>query len=305
MFLFDVVSKAHSKKNVAIVSPIRQHIRLIDERLKARSAGSPKGHTCNQDAHRYQRMKYMGIPLAPVQKSSDERLRTIVAKVSQTSMLTREIPTSINKSPLERKQTATSADVKLKPRIPEFDYTMEEERERSKVDKFVSFSKAQPRGTNARNLRVDKSLPWIEDELNATKVKLAKKLQSRKTFAVGGEVEEEAGDVLSKTKFDADSSAIKKSYKEVIASQLRHYKAPDDVSTGDDENDDADDIQSAVESTSSLSSVGTNFTNDSGSFLMELGEKIPKSEMNLQTKFQVSANRVKRTFLYRLILKYF
>lgn len=291
MFLFDVDPKAHSKKNVAIVSPIRQHIRLIDERLKTRSASAPKGHTCNQDAHRYQRMRFMGIPLA--QKSSDERLRTIVAKVSQTSMLTREIPTNVNNSPLERKQTATSADVKLKPRIPEFDYTMEEEREHSKVDKFVSFSKAQPRGTNARNLRVDKSLPWIEDELKATKVKLAKELHNRKTFAVEGEAEAEAEDVLSKTKLDADSSAIKKSYKEVIASQFRCYKASDDVSSEDDGNDDADDIQSAVESTSSLSSVGTNFTNDSGSFLMELGEKIPKSEMNLQTKFQVSANRVK------------
>lgn len=297
MFLFGHPKKVHSKTNAAIVSPIRQHIRQVDVKLKARSAvGKSKSHAdVVNDQKRFQRMRFMGIPTRPVQKASDKEIRTIVAKISQTSIWSQELPPNLNKSTRYGEQTE-SAKAKLTPRIPDFDCTTGDERERLKVDKFVSFERAQPRGTNARNLRVDKSLPWIEDELHAARVKLEKESKSRKTFASEVKLADEGiAASQSKKEIDADTSAIKNSYKEIIASKLQCYKEPNVESSAGNEHDDGDGILSAVESKSSLSSAGTYFTNDSGSFLIEMDKKIPKSEMNLQKKFQVSNHN--RSFL--------
>lgn len=302
MFLFDDLKKR--KINVAIVSPIRQHIYQIDEKLKRRFHQSDekksKSHTSSvinnkQNEKRYQRMKFMGIPIPQTAhaqaKVSDADLKMIIAKVSQTSILSQEL--SNNESASRSKHANVRVlpeDVKLIPKIPECDYTIQQERERLQTDKFAPFSKAQPRGTNSKNLRIDKSLPWIEDELNATKAQHESKVVERKTFV---HQNPKAFDVQSPRKIAENPSTIKKAYNEIISSKLQYYKATvDDAIDRTVENEDNgnidEEVQSSVESTSSLSSAGTYFTNDSGSFMIELGAKIPKSQMNHQKKIQVS-----------------
>lgn len=310
-FLFDDASKYLTKKNVAIVSPIRQHIRKLDEKMKMRMSQSyakkAKSHSCivnkdnnkgNQDSKRYQRMKFMGIPVhhLPMIKVSHADLKAIVAEISQTSMLllSHEVPSN-NKSTPKRKHSNTKilpGVVKLMPKVPEFDCTMEDERECLRLDKFSPFRKAQPRGTNAKNLRVDKSLPWIEDELNATKVKLQKDSRNGKTFT-DEIVEAKKALVYMKKKLDETPSAIKKSYNKIIASKFRDYNPPDNrLSKAENNEGNGKDAESAIEkqsfvSSSSLSSEGTYFTNDSGSVLMLGEQKILKSEMNVEKKFLV------------------
>lgn len=176
----------------------------------------------------------------------------------------------------------------LTPKIPELDCTMEEERTRA--DKFAPFIRAQPRGTNAKLLRVDKSLPWIEDELNATKGKLERAARDGKTFAEGTLNNDAEVDVKAKRKSDGNSSAMRQLYSEIIAGKLRAFGAVDGLANNELDKSGIDDkIQSTVESSSSLSSTGTNLTDDSGSFLLECDRKTPKSQMNMQKKFQVSA----------------
>lgn len=308
LFLFD--DQKGIKKSVAIVSPIRQHIRQIDEKLKIQngqtSAKKSKSHMSivnnNQNAKRYQRMKFMGIPVprtppAPERaqmKVSPDDLKAIVGKISQTSILSQALPSnvSVDKSTSKHKHTnaqTSPEDVKLLPKIPECDYTIKEERERFRADKFVPFNKAQPRGTDARNLLIDKSLPWIQDELNATKLKLEREyLRDGKSFASG--ILDIEADVQSERKIAENSSAIKQAYLKFIASKLQDYKILDEESIGKANKDTVDDeIQSSVESSSSLSSDGTHFTNDSGSYVMAMHTKIHKSEMNIREKFQVKA----------------
>lgn len=294
------------KKSVAIVSPIRQHIEEIDEKIKIRAN---EAHVKKSESHmsivnnknnnrenlkRYQRMKFMGIPVSQTPSNADKKsfesnLKAIVAKISQKSILSHETQTSdfTDKSISRGKHsnTRTLPNVMLVPKVPELDYT--EERECSKVDKFVRFRSAQLRGTNAKNLRIDKSLPWIQDELNAIKLKLEKVQGDEESLANANQKVE----ILEKRKTSGGKSAIKKSFNEIIATKLQAYKALDDISVirvGVDES--VDEIQSTVDSTASLSSTGTYFTNDSGSCLMVQDKIIPKSQMNLQKKFQVKLN---------------
>lgn len=298
LFLFD---DSKTKMNsIAIVSPIRQHIQQIDEKLKIRSgqtnAKKSKSHMSNlnnnQNVKRYQRMKFMGIPVpqssqVPAKNLPDD-LRTIVGKISQTSILSQAMPSNVftDKSTSKHKHSNAQIlpeDVKLIPKIPECDYTIKEERERLEADKFAPFSRAQPRGTNAKNLRVDKSLPWIQDVLiKATKLKRERRHGESFTSEILD------ADVQTERKVAKNPSAIKKAYLNFISCKLQDYKTPGEDFDGETNNAIVDDeIQSSVESSSSLSSDGTHFTDDSGSYVMALDAKIHKSEMNLGTKFQV------------------
>lgn len=295
MFLFG--DPRCSNKNVAVVSPIRQHIQRIDDSLrfrlsqsfvrKSRSLTSIVDNN-NHNSKRFQRMRFMGIPVPSSleRKSSGIDLKAIVASVSRTSTLPRgnSSKDSRSTSRLPSKKTQASPEaVKLEPKVPEFDYTDEEIRESSRVDKFVPFAKAQPRGTNAKNLRVDKSLPWIQDDLDAARTQIKDGADERKSFAVGNpDLEME----IKRKEKNPIQSAIKESFIEVIASKLLAHKAQDDFE--EPKCEDVGEMQSAVESKSSLSSAGTYFTNDSGSLVVLNDQRIPKSEMNVQKKFQVS-----------------
>lgn len=300
------------KKN-NIVGSIRQHIRETDEKLRVKNCQTnlkkSRSHvSCNDmfsgnhDSKRNQRMKFMGIPVLQSSRTqakvSQVELRTIVASVSPTSILSREIPSN-NKSRSKREQSNTRLaleDVKLLTMLPNCDYAIKGEREHLRPDRFPLVTKAQPRGSDARNLRADKSLPWIEDELNATRAKISAKLEqdlkNEKSFTswitdtVARRVHSERKNAESETEL----SELKKSYNGIIAAKLQALI----VSAADSVQESIvleDDIQSTVDMSSSLSSTGTYFSNDSGSFVLELGRKIPISEMNLKTclenKFQV------------------
>lgn len=291
MFLFD--DPKHRKTDDAIVSPIRQHIEQIDAKLKARlvheQVKKSKSYTSIENQNRYQRMKFMGIPAPNTKQVQKKDWQDIVGRISQTSILYRENSSSIA---VDKMKHSLPQDVKLIPKIPEFDYTTKEKRELSRIDGFVPFSKAQPRGTNAKNLRVDKSLPWIQDELNATKVKLDRDCESGETFTVG--TFETQAHMQPKGNLEENFSPIKLSYKEKIAEKLKSFKTKEIAETSKEvevvvENK----MQSDDELSSCLSSDGTYLTNDSGSFLIAADRKIPKSEMNLQEKFQVSQSDLK------------
>lgn len=282
MFLFD--DPLAYERNVAIISPIREYIQQVEDRLQRRmirtDARKSRSHSSinNHDAKRYQRMKFMGIPVPSTSHASTRvshtNLNSIVAKISQTS----KVP--------NRKLAKSPEDVELLVKIPEFDCANESERERSKVDKIPPFIRAQPRGTNAKDLRVDKSLPWIGDEFGVD-VKI--------DFGNGKTFTDDDVPAQSEGKVDESSSAIKKSYKEIIASKLQDYKqlrsAPDDAENKDDCEENQ--IQSTGESSSTLSSDGTYFTDDSGSFIMDHDNKISKSQMIREKKFLVRENFMK------------
>ena len=306
--LFDGTSKTFKKRNNKVEGPIRQHIRQVNEKIKNRMLKAhPKkteNHMNNFDdcklqknhiSNRHRRMKFMGIPVEQTppddfssMKVSRSDLNAIVAKVSKPSLLllSREI-SSDDKSVPERKHSNAKPPPQvalLKPKIPQFNCKVEENRERLELDKFVPFKKAQPRGSNARNLRADKSLPWIEDELNATKVKLQKDSEREETF--NDRISESRKTTSKATKKkEENSSAIKKSFNETIAKKLQDYNPPNT-------NEMVQDLESSLKiqsfkSSSSLSSTGTNFTNDSGSVLMFDNKRIPTREMNAEKKFLV------------------
>lgn len=291
------------KKSVTIVSPIRQHIQQIDEKLRNRysqtNAKKSKSHMSvmnkNQNAKRSQRMKFMGIPQTAQEQTKvfHADLKAIVAKVSQTSILSQKLHTA-DESKQQYKYLNVRflpEDVKLIPEIPECDYKRQHKRERLKTDKFVPFSKAQPHGNNTKT-RIDKSLPSIQDELNATRAKLER--EHGNPFLSDIYLDTTTPDTQSTKEIVENSSALKKAYNEVIANKLQNYKTPlkDSVDAASTEKNDEKgnldgEMHSTVESSSSLSSVGTYFTNDSGSFVIELGNKIPKSQIILKEKFQV------------------
>lgn len=240
----------------------------------------------------------MGIPVpqsSRVQaKVSQVELQTIVANVSQATILYRDIPSNIE-SLLKRKQVNPRLmleDVKLLPRIPKCDYAIEEEQENLRADKFPLFTKAQPRGRNGRNLRTDKSPLRMEFELNATRAKFETVLEYGKSSSSC--IPDTVARIQSKGKFDESETKLKKSYNGIIAAKLQAFKqlasglseVPLKALVENEQID--DDIQSTVAACSSLSSEGTYFTNDSGSFLLEMDQKIPKREMNLKKNFRVS-----------------
>ena len=306
--LFDSTSKTLNKRNNKIEGPIRQHIRQVNEKIKNRMLKAHQKKTenhmnkfdkCNiqrnQISKRHRRMKFMGIPVQQTpfddfssMKVSHSDLNAIVAKVSKPSLLllSREI-SSDDKSTPERKHLNAKFPPQvamLKPKIPEFDCKVEEERERLELDKFAPFKKAQPRGTNVRNLRADKSLPWIEDELNSMKIKLQKDSKKERTF--NDEISESRKTTgKARDEKEENSNALKKSFNEIIAKKLQDYNPPNKNET-DQDSESSLRIQS-IESSSSLSSTGTNFTNDSGSVLMFQDKSIPTREMNAEKKFLV------------------
>lgn len=286
MFLFEDTTVR--RKNVATVSPIRQHIEQIDEKLKTQmSQARVKSQTNvnndeNRDEKRNRRVKFMGIPTA-AESRSHAGLKEIVAKISQASMLSHGISSdgNINNSTSKRKQSKgkiSPGELKRIPRVPELDCTMEEERRvHGEVDKFVPFTKAQPRGINPKNLRVDKSLPWVHDILREARLKkdFDGKSFVRETSAIG---ENDAVQLHTHDDDTNENSDLKKVYKEIIAGKLGNYKADTkELQSSQDDKDNADgEIQSNTQSTSSLSSSRTYFFNGT------------KSEINLHKKFQVN-----------------
>lgn len=299
-------------RSVSIISPIKQYIQQIDDKLKSRrtqtivkkSKSQMNASTSNgqDETKRYKRMKFMGIPIPQSAhksiklKCSKTELKSIVAKVSEASLLSNGNSDRFTKENKYSNIITSPEDIKLIPEIPDFDSIfIDEEKNYENRRNIKHFVKAQPRGTNPKELRSDKSLPWIEDELSCSILKAENDLNG-KSFNDEVISMKITTDIVKK--LNSAESTIKKAFNEVIASKLHDNKTPQDGKSDSHltihESGPAVDLE--VQSTSnelsrisasSLSSEGTNFSNESGSYFMIVDEKIPINELNIANKFKV------------------
>lgn len=252
----------------SIESPIKQHIRQINENLRHRYRNEKRikiKKSKNEIEKQLKRMNFMGIPTTNADVSQCT-IKSIVKKISFNST---------SKEPV-----ITRNGTKFKPKIPSFKV---EEDECKQTKATFRFEKAQPRGNDPKMLRVDKSLPWIQSEIDEIKTKKMEKSENceERKFSI---VENAKSKKVVKNEPDESQSAIKKAFNEIISSKLQNQKSDLNLIEATDNRDSK--VQS-IESTSTLSSTGTYFSDDSGSYFMILDQKIPKSELNIAKKFQV------------------
>lgn len=247
----------------------------MQENLKHRHTMEIK-KSKNVDRKQLRRMNFMGIPIAhadATKKCTQSQIQTIVTKISQTSLMKNDL------SSKNRVITTKDGGVKFSPVIPAFESDDAEECKQKKAK--PRFKKAQPRGNDPKMLRVDKSLPWI-DAAKMEKLEMSENHEGvRKSALVDVEKLENIAHINNEA--PPDESAIKKSFNGIIASKLQDYAT---IGSDLDEMENSHEVQS-IESTSTLSSIGTNFSSDSGSYLMILDKKVPKTQLNIANKFQV------------------
>lgn len=193
----------------------------------------------------------------------------------------------------------TPEAIKLIPKIPSSSCSdiSEDKCEQSKV---VGFTKAHPRENNPEMLRIDKSLPWIQHEINSAKVKFQTDYDemNRKSCNVAidnwNHVSIDSDEKKKKREIgDKNQGELRRNFNNIIASKRKHYikLIGIELNEGGDDNVhatvDKDYDTKSMQSASTLSSTGTYFTNDSGSHVVILDEEIPKSRVNIGKKFQV------------------
>jgi len=276
------------KKPICIVSPIRQHIKEANEKLKTRvklsSTSNRMGGSMNHQLLRDKRRAAITPHASSSSKWSATELNQIVARISQSSVLfaggfpsTRTpfdaidvaLNAKLNKQHLNAKHSPEA--VRLMAKIPEWDDSIperEEEEERS-----CNPTKAQQR---ERNPWIDKSLPWVQDVIESSALEAAPAKQIKAAEDGKSLLEESHNEKKRETV--CESSAIKKNFKEIIASKLRIYKPPPN-----------DSFEESASSSGSASktSLSTNFSNDSGSFVQLEGNRKVHSSALKSTKFEV------------------
>lgn len=265
--LFDLQSGYNKNIDSApIESPIKQHVQKMNKNLKLRYHCEKRiriKKSKNQIEKQLKRMNFMGIPKSNADTTRCD-IKSIVEKMS------------IEKSE-SKEQVITMADgcVKFTPKIPCY---KEENKCKEKKQKFT-FSKAQPRGNDPKMLRADKSLPWIQSDINVEKKFDRSDVHDEKNLFVENEEDTWKIFTTEENVSNENRSTIKKTFNKIIANKLRNLDV--DFTTIDDHD------SQLIESLSTLSSSGTYFSNDSGSYLMVLDGKIPKSKLNISKKFQV------------------
>ncbi|KAL7024344.1 hypothetical protein ACKWTF_013001 [Chironomus riparius] len=303
------IKKSSIMKNIK--SPIKQHIKEIDKKLKQkylpRMKKSLKSQIdVNEIQKRYQRMKFMGIPTMEMSEFEQTNDNERTYRMNQETVSTHDEKMKGEKHNNDDKLTSkgkhsntitTPEAIKLIPKIPSSSCSdmTEDECEQSKV---VGFTKAHPRGNNPELLRIDKSLPWIYNEINSAKVKFQIDYDemNRKSYNVAidnwNHVSIDIDGENKKKEIDENQSEIKRSFNSIIASKRKHYMKSVGIELNDGEDDNAhatvdkDYDTKSMQSASTLSSTGTYFTNDSGSHIVILNEEIPKSRVNIGKKFQ-------------------
>lgn len=299
----------------SIAGPIRHRMREIDEKLK--QTKTRKESKNQREMNVTQRIKYTRTqpPQYTVKNDKKCALKSIVEEVSRNDRRTDKLSSKdkhLNvKFELEAKNPIldslalmdmNNVDVVSKHNGGGDSHMMENECEESKVTSMTS-TKSQPHGYNLGVLNSDKSLAWIQHETTAIKAKLQSDLgENRKSCeTIEMDMEDDGGIVRG---MEDNLSVIRRTFLNTIASKLRDYNDLD-VSTFD--NDEAEsegnELQS-MESASTLSSAGTYFSQDSGSFIaLANGEKIPYSRMSGGKKFQVIF--LFSTWIYDLHYVYF
>jgi hypothetical protein len=222
------------------------------------------------------RMNFMGIPTS----NADASRCAIKSFVERMSDKKSEFE--------ERVITKADGNVKFMPRIPFFFEKQEDECKQTKAT--FRFKKAQPRGNDLKMLRVDKSLPWIQSEIDVVKTKKSEKSENHKKISsiAGEEESHENSPIVKNVPKDENRSVMKKSFSEIIVSKLQNQNAETAIVLENVENLDGDEKMHSIQSTLTLSSEGTYFSNDSGSYMMISDEKILKSQLNITKKFQVN-----------------
>lgn len=257
-------------------SPIKQHIKEVDKKLKQKYLSKKPLKKEIDEAtlqKQYQRMKFMGIPTN--QKDESEDTKESSHKYDDDDKLTL-------KDKQSEREIVPEA-VKLLPKIPSLRCVIDECKD-VRRDKKV-FKKAQPRGNDPKMLRTDKSLPWMENELKeARKRKVKETGKSNSIEIITFDQHDSVEGVGKFRKYDENWSDLRKSYSKMIADKFELHKVRD---INDNENVESEKKSITLSTISSLSSAGTNFTNDSGSYFQILDQKIPKSHVNVEKKFQV------------------
>lgn len=286
--LFERDSSSKKIDLASIESPIKQHIRKIDEKLKQRhrytrmTSKIKKNIDEEERKKQMRRMNFMGIPIstsnADVAKKCKKQneIEKIVKKISSKTSLE-----------IDDKFISTKGDggvVKFFPTIPQYQND-EISIEKCNRQQSIPFKKAKPRCNDPKYLRIDKSLPYIDME----QVKNMKVIENQCESSLqhhNAEKSEEKIPSIAADKEKNQMSAIKKSFNKIIEKKLQDYKIQPNTDIVSEMGDSK--VQSIESATTTLSSEGTLFSNDSGSYLMILDEKIPKTQLNIAHKFQVS-----------------
>jgi hypothetical protein len=292
----------NTAQTVAIESPIRHQIRQIEKKLmKRRQQPTDESQSKSQidtsaERKRYQRMKYLGI-IPPTTTINTTTTRTNVAavedEIEKFSMCDNAIVDDDKLTSKDGKKKLLLQDTpKLLPKIPALvscnvNSQIEDECVQSKLVQPPPTIKVQPRGKKSR----DKSMPCIEDDINATRQKLQQQQElgkvEMKVSSFEHEIERDNQvaqhngncDVVEENE---NQSEMRRKFYSIIASKRREYNEnSQSPAAGEGAIVASDDTESM------LSSVGTNFTYDSGSYVMIFDEKIPKSKVNMEKKFQV------------------
>ncbi|KAG5671725.1 hypothetical protein PVAND_001905 [Polypedilum vanderplanki] len=286
--------KNKQKNNETTQSAIRNHIQQIELAIKRRNCKKSKvrktqSTDMNETIRRYQRMNFMGI--LTMRKKS--KIEGIVNEITENSALTCEDKSTSKDKHLNGK--ITPEGIRLKPKIPAI---VEETRDSDNDDKeeiedvyeqskvISAFVNAKPRGNDPEKLHIDKSLPWIQNEVNVTRARLQNDLEmnaENRNIAIENDEDKKAHVKCDKEKIkDENLSEMKRSYHKIIATMFHNYS---DIKLNNDDSENMTEMQAAL-STSTLSSVGTNFTNDSGSCIFVMNEQIPIRKFNMEKKFQ-------------------
>ena len=249
----------------------------------------------NENQKGTQNINFMGIPMpsisetgASTKKCTKNEIHSIVAKVSKASLSkpiqrcsqyrTEKVDKSFSK------HTINSLDIKRFPQavqcLPQncsADELANEAKECWKIDPIPLYQKVKPHGTQAKKLRADKSLPWIQDDLDATKIKIQMENEKQQRLDTDFIEMEDLGSGVTSKRVHDDESSIKKLYLDCIANKLNELKLPHQGTVMVEGT--TSDVETmgniSMETISSISSDCTNFTNDSGSYVVMLDDNVP------------------------------
>lgn len=264
-------------------------------KLSRKQTKSQQDILTNINEKRTQNTNFMGIPMPSIsetgaskKKCTKNEIHSIVAKVSKASLLKSVQRCSQYRSEkVDRsfsKPTINSLDIKRSPQavkcLPQnwsVDELANEAKESWKIDPIPPYQKVKPHGIQAKKLRADKSLPWIQDDLDATKIKIQMENEQQKMLDRDFiEMEILNCDVIPK-RVHGDESSIKKMYLNCIENKLNELKStPLEAVVVEGQISQVETVANiSMETISSISSDCTNFTNDSGSYVVILDDIVP------------------------------
>lgn len=291
--LYNLQSRNKEFSMTSIKSPLRQHIQKKVKLLKLRNRikkEEKNSQSKNEDEKQLKPTNFVRCQLSNA-KSTRFSVKSIVKQVSDGQLTSKVISTA-------------DGGAKFMPKIPIFRAVKDES---EKINFFPRlFVKTQPKGSDSKLLRLDRSLP-----LNLSEIDVGQTIRTSKTSEESNllsvETDEKQLNSFIVTSADVQNiGTIKKTFKNIIANKLQNQHKNVNKSfleceagcSGNDGiiNSDQDFKAQSNLSSTSLSSKATNFSLDSGSFLMLFDEKIRKSQLNIANKNQVRTLEFRELF---------